>query len=329
MTTLEKQLEINKEKFKLLSPKEYSESTKRCIVRLGSSYRALGLWKDALRIFDIGYSLSQEANNEEGKSEFLIWKSNVYYHMGHYGRSIEFAAKAIGLGISDSTRVRYISYYLANPYLMLGDIERYISLQEKAIEISKKLSDKIDKEYIPWLLSYLAQGYDIVGDYAKANKIILEQVDKFRNLHQEYGLPLSLLILGKNLLHLNEFKKAKKALKESFEFYKKTKQEGFVVDILVELSKHSLNIDNLEEAKLYINRAIAEARKGPRETEGLADKRHLNQALIQCAKVYLYSKEIEKSFAFYEEALDLAVGSSRKSMIIELLKIKENLMSGG
>ncbi|TET46472.1 tetratricopeptide repeat protein [candidate division TA06 bacterium] len=325
MTPLEKRLETNKDRFEALSREEHFASAKKCIAKLGGSYRALGLWEDALRVFDIGLSRSLKASDVGGISEFLTWKSNVHYHMGQYGRAIELAAEGLGLEIPDSDRANRISYYLANPYLMLGDIERYIALEEQALEITKKLAGKIPENLEPWILCRLAKGQDMLGVSQKTNPVLTEQVQRFRNLRQTYGIPFSLLILGKNLLGLGKLDEARQTLTESLNLYQKNVQEGFVVDVLVELSEVALTMENCEEARLHVDRAIEEARKGPRKAEGLADKRHLNQALVQGAKVYLRLNGRDRALCFYEEALDLALESNRKLMITELLGLQKTL----
>ena len=321
MTPLEKRLDANKDRFEALSREEHSVSAKKCIAKLGGSYRALGLWEDALRIFDIGLSRSRKAGDVDGISEFLTWKSNVHYHMGQYGRAIELATEGLGLEIPDSDRAGRISYYLANPYLMLGDIERYIALQEQALEITKKLPGEILENLEPWILCRLAKGQDMLGVSQKTSPILTEQVQRLRNLKHSFGIPFSLLILGKNLLGLGRLDEAKQTLTESLNLYQKNAQEGFVVDVLVELSEVALAEENCEKAKLHVDRAIEEARKRPRKAEGLGDKRHLNQALVQGAKVYLHLNRRDETLCFHKEALDLALRSNRKLMIAELMEI--------
>lgn len=323
MTPLEKQLNVREEQFDALSSDEYSESANKCLVALGASYRALGMWDEALRIFDIGLSHSDGANDKEAAPRFLISKSCTYYHMGHYGRAIEFASQALGLPISASKRTEYVSYYLANPYLMLGDVEKCVTLQEEAIERTRALSDQQQRDFEPWILCRLEKGHDMLGHSHKANPKLVEQVERFRNLKQTYGIPFSLLILGRNLLHIGKLKEAKQTLEESLELYQKNGQEGFVVDAMAELSETALAMSKSEEAKLHVDRAIEEARMGPRKAEGLADKRHLNQALIQGAKVYLHLKQTDNALTLYEEALDLAVSANRRLMITELLELRK------
>jgi len=322
MTPLEEQLKISKERFEALRPGEFSESARQCITALGASHRALGMWDEALRIFDIGLSRSAEADDKEATSRFLISKSCTYYHMGNYERAIGFAAEGVGLPISDSKRGEYVSYYLANPYLTLGDIEKYFSLQEMAVEITKGSSGQQRRELEPWILCRLARGFDMLGDSERANLILVEQAKRFRNIKQTYGIPFSLLILGRNLLHLGRLDEARQTLEECLKLYEKNCQEGFVVDAMAGLSEVALAMGDNGKARDCSDRAIREARQGPRKAEGLADKRHLNQALIQSAKVYLHLKERDKAVPLYDEALELAVASNRRLMIAELLELQ-------
>jgi tetratricopeptide (TPR) repeat protein len=300
----------------------YSLELKNSITQLGSSYRALGLWNEALDVFDKGLCLCQENNDTLGTGQFLIWKSNVYYHFGFYGRAIELASKAIEINTPIKARANWISYYLGKPFLMLGDIDRYVRLQNEAVNLIKNLD--VDELSLPWFLSDLAEGLNIIGDSEKAYAIIVEQVGKFKSMNQIHGIPYNLLILGKILLKLNQPAESKEALSEALSYYEKMKRESFIVDTLVELSKVELSRNNICEAKSLADKAIEEARKGPRETEGLADKRHLNGALVNGSRVHFLSNETQKAFELFKEAMSLAIDSNRKLMLQELSEIYRN-----
>jgi tetratricopeptide (TPR) repeat protein len=321
LNTLEKQLKTHKKNFELLCLGGCSGKLKRCIVLLGGTYRALGLWEDALKIFDIGLSFSIKEKNEEGISEFFIWKSNVYYHSGFYGRAIEFATKALDLNITVPNKASRISYFLGKPYLMLGDFHKYIDLQNQAVELIKPLDIEIRDIDMPWFLSDLANGLLCMGNAEEAYRIVVKQVEAFKNIGQEHGTPYSLAILGKILLKLNRLDEAEEVLSEALTLYEKLKRECFIVDILVELSKVKWKTGDASMAKYYIDKAIEEARRGPRESEGLADKRHLNGALIQGSRIYTQLSEMNKAKELYREAMALAVESNRKPMIQELLEL--------
>jgi tetratricopeptide (TPR) repeat protein len=150
LNTLERQLKTHKENFEMLYAGGYLEELKRCIILLGGTYRALGLWEDTLRIFDIGLSFAVKEKDEEKISGYYIWKSNVYYHSGFYGRAIEFATRALDLNISLVNKAGRISYFLGRPYLMLGDYYKYIDLQNQAVELIKPLDTEISDIDMPW-----------------------------------------------------------------------------------------------------------------------------------------------------------------------------------
>lgn len=326
MTPLEKQLNKDKERFEALEPEDRSEEAWKRTTALGASYRALGRWDQALRIFDTGLSQAQEAGETEIASRFLISKSCTFYHMGRYARAIEFATRATVNPIPAVSKAEYISYYLANPYLMLGDLARYLSLQEEAIDLVKLLSDKEEREVLPWTLCRLAKGWDMTGDSERANPVLVDHVAIFRNREHRFGMPFSMLILGENLLHLGKPQESEQFLTEALVLYEANGQEGLLVDTMVALSKAAAAMKNMEEARLYANQAVEEARRGPRKAEGLADTRHLNQALIQAARVYLDLGRKHDSLAFYGEALDLASRSNRRLMLAEILELQKSLL---
>lgn len=327
MTPLEEQLEANKKRFDSLKPGDFSKSARECITALGASCRALGRWEDALQIFDTGVSRAVETHNPEATSGFMISKSCTYYHMGQYPRAIEFATRAISSSLPELKRAEYTSYYLASPYLMLGDLERYRDLQEEALRLTESVSNKGGKDYVPWVLCRLAKAWGMLGDSRKANPVLVDHVAIFRNVEHRYGMPFSMMLLGKNLLRLGKPQESEQYLTEALVLFEENGQEGYLADTLTHLSEAADAMGNLEEARLYADEAIEEARRGPRKAEGLADKRHLNQALIQAARVYSKLDRKHESLAFYGEALDLAARSNRRLMLSELLELQQTLMA--
>jgi tetratricopeptide (TPR) repeat protein len=157
------------------------------------------------------------------------------------------------------------------------------------------------------VFSDLANGLLCIGDVEKAYEIVVEQVEAFKNMGQEHGTPHSLTVLGKTLLELNRLDEAEAVLLEALTLREKLRRECFIVDILVELSKVKWKIGDTSMSKSYIDKAVEEAKRGPRETEGLADKRHLNGALIQGSRVYSQLGEVNKARELYREAMTLAV----------------------
>ena len=326
MTPLEKQLKQDKGRFEALKPEDHSEEARGRMTALGASYRALGMWDQALRVFSSGLSSAQRVGDTEDTSGFLISMSCTFYHMGHYARAIEYATRATVLPISDLSKAKYVSYYLANPYLMLGDLARYVALQEEAINFTKLLSDKEERECVPWFLCRLARGWDMTGDSERANPVLVDHVAIFRNMEHRFGMPFSMLVLGENLLHLGKPQESEQFLTEALVLYEANGQEGLLVDTVIALSKAAAAMKNMEEARLYADQAVEEARRGPRKAEGLADTRHLNQALIQAAQVYLKLKRKHESLTFYGEALDLASRSNRRLMLAEILRLQRALL---
>lgn len=276
------------------------------------------MWDDALSTFNIGLEYCKNAYDEDGIREYYIWESNVYYHAGLYGRAIESATKGLNCQITDYSRSGDMAYYLGKPYLLLGDVQKYIDLQYKAIKLIEPLDKKLIEYDMAWDLTYLAEGLGYIGDFDSAYEIISEQVPIFKKLNQDHGIPYGLFVLGKIAMGLNKYDEAESALQEAFTLYEKLKRESFVVDIFVEFSKLAIKKNDIWKAKHYVDKAIEEARKGPRESEGLADSIHLNYALVQGAKVYLTSGETEKGQTFYKEAFNLAVDTSRKLLLKEL-----------
>jgi len=326
LTPLEKELKQNRECVEALEPGDTSEDARKSITSLGAAYRALGMWEEALRTFDTGLSRAEEAEDPEATSRFLISRSCTFYHMGQYARAIEFATRAIKSRISDVSRAKYISYYLANPYEMLGDMKRYVALQEEAVNLTESFSYQQEQEHLPWILCRLAKGWDMMGYSHRANPVLVDHVAIFRNMNHRFGMPFSMLLLGRNLLNLDRPQESEQFLTEALVLYEENGQEGLLVDTVVALSEAAAAMKNMEEARLYADQAVEEARRGPRRAEGLADKRHLNQALIQSARIYLELGRKHESLVLYGEALEMAARSNRRLMLAELLELQKALI---
>jgi tetratricopeptide (TPR) repeat protein len=209
---------------------------------------------------------------------------------------------------------------------MLGDLARYVSLQDEAIDLMKLLSGKEEREVLPWILCRLAKGWDATGNSKRANPVLVDHVAIFRNREHKFGMPFSMLLLGENLLRLGKPQESEQFLTEALVLFEGNGQEGLLVDTMVALSRAAAALKNKEEARLYADQAVEEARRGPRKAEGLADMRHLNQALIQAARAYLDLGRKHESLAFYGEALDLASKSNRRLMLAEILDLQKSLI---
>jgi tetratricopeptide (TPR) repeat protein len=325
LTPLEKELKLNKDRFEALAPEDQSDEAMKRITALGASYRALGKWDLALRIFDMGASSAERAGDAEAVSGFLISKSRTFFHMGLYARAIEFATRAIALPVPGVDRADYISRPLANPYLLLGDLNRYVALQQEALSLTKLLQDEEEKEHLPWILCRLAEGWDMMGDHKRANPVLVDHVAIFRSREHRYGLPYSMLILGKNLLNLGRPQESEQFLTEALVLFEENEQEGSLVETLVGLSSAADAMGNMEEARLYADEAVEEAKRGPRKREGLADTRYVNQALIQAAKIYQKLDRRHEALEFYGQGLELAAKYNRRLILAELLKLQELL----
>jgi tetratricopeptide (TPR) repeat protein len=322
MTKLQEQLNSARGRVEALIPDDNSEEAKRSLEHLGASCRALGLWDEALKAFDRCLQLCERKKDWAGVSGSLIWKSNVFYHRGIYGRAIELATNAISVSPTDLEKADRMSYYLAMPHLMLGDISKYVSLQDQALDFLRTAPEDERDVREPWYRSRLAKGQLLQGDSDGARRLIAEQGHRFRQSNPKFGLPWAQLVRGAVELELGNFAEANAALAESLSIYEQNQQEAYVVDVLTEQSRLSLAQEDLQQAVEIAGRAVAEGRKGPRMREGLADTRHLNFALAQAARAYSAVHDKDRGAAAYDEALGLAAATNRGLIMRDLLRLE-------
>ena len=152
--------------------------------------------------------------------------------------------------------------------------------------------------------------------------MIEEQVELFRQVNPRYGLPWAQMVQGAIARELGDLPEAHSALEESLSRYKANLQEGYVVDVLTEQSKLAAARGDAPEAARLADEAVTEARRGPRECEGLADTRHLNFALAQAASAHLALGSHERAQIRYQEAMRLAVATSRGLLMRALVGLQ-------
>lgn len=321
MTKLQKMLDACKAELEALRPDDHSEEAKRSIARLGGGYRALGLWKEALAAFDRGLRLCKEDDDLSGISGFLTWKSNVFFHSGQYGRAIELATRAVSASPTELAKAGRMSYYLALPHLLLGDLEKYVLLEEEAICMLAAAADDEQYRRLAWYRSRLARGLHLHGRSAEARELIVEQVGKLRQLNPKFGLPWAQLVRGAVEVQLGNLAEAEEALAESLSIYRMNQQEAYVVDVLTEQSRLAAARGDSQKAIRLAEEAVGEAGRGPRMSEGLADTRHLNFARAQAARAYLEVEDREQAAAAYDEALRLAAATNRGLIMRDLLRL--------
>ena len=160
------------------------------------------------------------------------------------------------------------------------------------------------------------------GDADGAQELIAEQVHAFRQSNPKFGLPWAQLVRGAVEVELGNFAEAHAALAESLSIYERNQQEAYVVDVLTEQSRLAMAQGGPQQAVDIAERAVAEARKGPRMREGLADTRHLNFALAQAARAYLAVHDQDGGAAAYDEALGLAAATNRGLIMRDLLRLE-------
>jgi len=285
MFPLEKQLKTARKYARQFKTDAASPAALDALVKLGGCYRALGRWGRALCAFRPGYRKCCAAKSAQGKAEFLMWESNLYYHMGRYHKAIATMKRALRLAPNRNTWVSGVSYYLANPYYALGRFGRYVALQHKALIMLDLLPARVQREQAPWIKCYQAKGLMAIGKHEKARRLLAFQTRVFRRQAHRFGLPLSLLLQGQAMTQCGEIEEGQASLEEALGMYRANGQEGYVVDCHAALSENAMAGGDCRAAREHANLAVRLARKGPRVGEGLADKRHLTCALRQRDRV--------------------------------------------
>lgn len=145
-----------------------------------------------------------------GKESYAWLLLNVAYVLREHGAvlpSIRFYERAFDYCTSQNLKepdlVLYIAKPLANLYTRIGDVEKSISLHEKAIEIT---TNNKEVNYLPSLYSNLSIAYQQHGDYDRVLKVARKGI----SFAQTESLPSALLfgVLANAYLETNEIDSA-------------------------------------------------------------------------------------------------------------------------
>lgn len=262
---------------------------KRAAHLLGAHYRGLGRWDEAMALFSLVRDECAAADDLDGVNEFDTWLSNLHYHMGDYARAIDLIRAVIEREAAvDVWRAAVTgAYYLAKPLFITDRLEEHQAVVIRAIETFRARRPPHADQRLPWFLTELASNWLETGRATEAVTLAAEQVSVFRAADHDAGIPHALMVLGFAAVAAGQPEAAETSLAEALGLYRASGREAFVCDCLVGLSRAAVLAGDLPLARGRATEALAEARLGPRRTEGLADSIHLNNVLVQ---VYVAEK---------------------------------------
>ncbi len=292
---------------------------KRAAHLLGAHYRGLGRWDEALALFRLVRDECAAADDLDGVNEFDTWLSNLHYHMGDYARAIDLIRAVIEResAVDVCRAAETGAYYLAKPLFITDQLEEHRAVVARAVETFRAKRPPHADQRLPWFLTELANNWLETGRAAEAVALAAEQVAVFRATASTSGIPHALMVHGFAAVAAGWPELAEASLAEALGLYRTSGREAFVCDCLIGLSRAAVLAGDLPLAQARAAEALAEARLGPRRTEGLADTIHLN-VLVQ---VYLAEKlvgNLAAAGAAFEESRGLAQRHGRQLILRHL-----------
>ena len=203
---------------------EYSKEKSSNKLRIKESYSQMYYNRNYLELIE---KMDGELKVDMYQPEYLAYRGIAYYLLGEAEKDLSKRNIYLDHALYDLRKVLVLSSsqeLLSNVYFCLGKIYYYygtgyynqtIEYMTKALKIGNERTD---------LLYVLGLVYSYIGDYEKANEVLLKSITMERS-------DLSLLALGVNHERMEKFSEAKQYLEEVVDrsIDKKNKEQALLV----------------------------------------------------------------------------------------------------
>ncbi len=295
---LTKERNINEAEVYLINAKELSDKQssidKRIVTRneLGTFYRNLSRYTEALVLHNEAYKLAIESDNKTLQSKSLNNIGVVYRRIDDRAKAAEYHLQA--LKIAEEIKDQYsisISYNsLGNIYSLNGTYDQALEYFFKALDLSEKQKNKLGQA-----INYnnIGEVYEFSGDYEKAKEFYTKSLNLNKEINNEKGIAIGLNAIGKTLLLSGFPKTAHKYFSEASVIDKKLGDKKFITDSYVNLAKALVELNRYNEAIQCLEQGIKTAKE-------CKSKSHLQDAYQQLGIIFYNNKNFKQSIEYYK-----------------------------
>jgi tetratricopeptide (TPR) repeat protein len=175
---------------------------------LGTAYRDLGEFKQAVEFYEQALAIARETDDRLNESIWLNRLGLIHHFLGQFGQAIRFYVQGLTIAqsLGDLRNEELQFGYLGLAYQALGKIQESIALCEEALRISREIHYR--RHVVTWL-THLGNSYRSLYKTKEAVELHRDALSIACEINDTRAQSLSLLGLGRDLLHLGRLREAR------------------------------------------------------------------------------------------------------------------------
>jgi tetratricopeptide (TPR) repeat protein len=247
-----------------------------------------GRLKESFQFLREGMNLASELADMPHTGIFTGNMAVVQKRMGHYGKAIENAARAVEIGEQlDANNDHILSRInLADLYYRLNDRDCARNTIETSLKLAQERGDKRALTSIYSILALIDNDFSLIE---KAETIALET---------KVSRDISLVRLKRSalLLHAGNNEDAFQVLSGLTTTFREDNRDIENAGFFILLGEYYLSVEDLQEARTFLE-------KGYRISSDSALMPEMINASIGIGKIHTMLREYEKAYAYYKKAI--------------------------
>ncbi len=274
-----------------------SWSVADCYLKLGSVYRYLTDYPNALGCYEKGLAMFRELNDTNGTAMALNNLGNVFYSLVDYARALQCYQESLSLYLSlgDDSGIASAFANLALIYERLGDYVNALQLNQESFTIREQAGDKRGMSVS---LNNIGMVYEKLSDYSNSLSAHEESLKLKKDIDDLYGISQSLNNLGNVYEKMGDYTRALEHYQESLSIQKSIDDRQGIAYSLNNIGHIHESLSHFQEALRFYNESLS-------IFQSIGDKYGIANSLIGLGKVSIHLKAFSDAQQYLQDALAL------------------------
>jgi tetratricopeptide (TPR) repeat protein len=289
------------------------------IVKHTEPFNKAGYWKTIYPMFEYFVETLKGKFGPENIYCGIFMKTLAYLNedMSRYNEAISYYQQVLkifekNMGkkivenndlVVDDHSIAMVSNDLANSYLGIGEYEKALTWQKKALKLVQNKADE-DPRYIALIQQNMALTYQYLGQYDKALELGQEALNVRKALLGEDDLEVAKTVENVAVIHqqLGNYKEAFSFAQRAFNINEKKlgPKHPVVAQSLSTLGELCILMDNIEDGLKYCQRAVEIAEEKLEENHII-----IAETLNNLGSAYQYMRRCDDALEAYQRALQI------------------------